>query len=368
MINDQYCPRIFHGLTLSSTPQKSISYSVCCWSKQSITSSEAQVDFDHPQIVQLRKQNQQGKLSYVHCSACIEQEKSGKKSMRMGYLEMEGADQNYDASLQYLDIYIDMTCNLACVTCGPEASTTWRNELKIKDLSVRPEVQRFLEDNFSSVNFSMLKEIRIWGGEPFLSDTHTKILQFVAGKVDTSGIRLMYNTNGTCRINQRTKELIEKFKFARISFSIDGIGEKFNYLRYPAKWTEVESNLLWWRENLPHNSMLSLTVTASILNVLYLDEVFEWHKKYFSESKFSDPIEIYVHHAFGQYGLENAPDPMIGYLRSMKNYCQPWIQELSLPSRTVDIETIVKKLHELDQRRKIDLTTALPLTAKFLNY
>jgi hypothetical protein len=367
MINNKYCPRIFHGLTLSSTPQKSISYSVCCWSKQYI-SSEGQVDFNHPQLVELRKQNQQGELSDAHCSACIEQEKSGKKSMRLGYLEMEGVEESYDVNLQHLDIQIDKTCNLACVTCGPDASTTWRKELKIKDLSVRPKIQKFLEENFSAIDFSMLKEIRIWGGEPFLTHTHKKILEFVAERVDASNIRLMYNTNGTCKIDQETKELIEKFRFARISFSIDGIGEKFDYLRYPAKWIEVESNLGWWKENLPHNSMLSLTVTASLLNVLYLDEVFEWHKKYFSESKFSDPIEIYVHHAFGQFGLENAPNSMIEYLRSIKNYCQPWIQRLNFPSKTADIKTIVSGLRELDQRRKINLMTALPLTAKFLNY
>jgi MoaA/NifB/PqqE/SkfB family radical SAM enzyme len=368
MINEKYCPRIFHGLTLSSTPQKSIYYSVCCWSDRPINSLSGKIDFHHPQLTELRKKNQQGELPYDHCSSCIEQEKSGKKSMRLGYLEMDGVHENYDVSLQHLDINIDMTCNLACVTCGPELSTTWRKELKIKDLSVRPKIREFLEENFSKIDLSMLKEIRIWGGEPFLTHTHKKILEFIAEKVDVSGIRLMYNTNGTCKIDQETKELIEKFKFARISFSVDGIDEKFDYLRYPAKWTEVESNLLWWKENLPHNSMLSLTVTASLLNVLYLDEVFEWHKKYFSESKFSDPIEIYVHNAFGQFGLENAPRPMIEYLQSMENYCQPWIQKLRLPPENTDIETIVRELRELDHRRKINLQTALPLTAKFLNY
>lgn len=368
MKNSKYCPRIFHGLTLMSRSDQSIDYSVCCWSNKSISSSDGMIDFNHPQLIELRNQNQQGELSYSHCSDCIEQEKTGKKSMRLGYLEIEGVEEDYTSSLHYLDIQIDMTCNLACITCGPELSTTWRKELKIKNLRVRPQVEKFLEEKFSSIDLDLLKEIRVWGGEPFLTHTHKKILEFIAERTNPSNIRLMYNTNGTCRIDKETKELIERFQFARISFSIDGIGERFNYLRYPAKWNEVESNLLWWKENLPHNSMLSMTVTASLLNVLYLDEVFEWHKKSFSESKFSDPIEIYVHHAFGEYALENAPIEMIEHLRSIQDYCQPWIQSLEIKTRQHTIKSIVDKLREIDNRRKVSLTSALPLSAKFLNY
>ena len=368
MSNHKYCPRIFHGLTLASLPDQSINYSVCCWSNESISSSDGVIDFNHPQLRKLRDLNQQGELSYSHCSKCIEQEKASKKSMRLGYLEMEGVEQDYVSTLQHLDIQIDMSCNLACVTCGPEFSTTWKKELKIKGLQVRPQVEKFLQEKFSSMDLSSLKEVRIWGGEPFLSHTHKKILEFVAERTNPSNIRLMYNTNGTCRIDQETKELIERFRFARISFSVDGIGERFDYLRYPAKWHEVESNLLWWKENLPHNSMLSMTVTASLLNVLYLDEVFEWHKKYFSQSKFLDPIEIYVHHAFGDYALDNAPVEMIDYLRSIKDYCQPWIQSLEIKSRNHTIESIVAKLREIDHRRRISFSAALPLSANFLDY
>lgn len=289
--------------------------------------------------------------------------------MRVGYTEMDNFEETYDVSLEYLDIQLDMTCNLACLTCGPEFSTTWRNELKIKNLSVRPRIEEFLIEKFSGVDLSGLKEVRIWGGEPFLTYTHKKILEFISAKIDTSNVRLMYNTNGTCRIDKETRELIEKFKFARISFSIDGIGDRFNYIRYPAKWDEVESNLLWWRENLPHNSMLSMTVTASVLNVLYLDEVFDWHREHFSKSIFSDPIEIYVHNAFGEYGLENMPVDMVDGLRSIKGYCQPWIQHLNISKPTQNgLDTIRKKIKEADVRRGLNLADVLPLTAKFLDY
>jgi hypothetical protein len=83
------------------------------------------VDFFHPDLTQLRVKNQQHILPEFFCSKCIAQEQSNKKSMRLGYLETHGKE-TYDPSIQYLDVDIDYTCNLACVTCGPELSTTWR--------------------------------------------------------------------------------------------------------------------------------------------------------------------------------------------------------------------------------------------------
>jgi MoaA/NifB/PqqE/SkfB family radical SAM enzyme len=327
-----------------------------------------QVDFFHPNLIELRDKNQLQTLSTSFCSKCIVQEQSNKKSMRLGYLETHG-EETYDPSIQYLDVNIDYTCNLACVTCGPGASTTWRNELGIKGVDVRPNIDNFIKTKLQTLDLSKLQELRMWGGEPFLTLTHKQILQHLVDHTDVSQIRLMYNTNGTQRIDQSTRELIEKFKFARISFSIDGIGNQFEYLRYPAKWNEVEENLFWWQKNLPHNCMLSLTVTASILNVLNLDSVYNWHKENFSKSVFGDPIEIYTHQAFGIYGLESMPDAMIKHFKSQSNYCQPWIQQLKiLGTQQYNLKKVQEELQKNDQRRNLNLAEVFPEIAKFIQY
>jgi len=363
----KYCPRIHHGLMLAEINRQSLSYSVCCWADQLIRTSD-QVNFFHPNLAQLRVENQQDTLPKSFCAKCIVQENSNKKSMRLGYLETHGKE-TYDSSIQYLDVNIDYTCNLACVTCGPELSTTWRNELGIKGIDVRPNIDNFIKTKLHTLDLSRLREIRMWGGEPFLTLTHKQILQHLIEHVDVSQITLMYNTNGTQRIDQSTKELIEKFKFARISFSIDGIGNQFEYLRYPAKWNEVEENLFWWQKNLPHNSMLSLTVTASILNILRLDDVCNWHKQHFSKSVFGDDIEIYIHQAFGIYGLESMPDAMIEYLISKLDYCQPWIQQLKiLGTQKYNLKKVLEQLQKNDHRRNLNMAAVFPEVAAFINY
>ena len=363
----KYCPRIHHGLMLSNVTQNSFSYSACCWSKNNINTSST-VDFFHPSLVELRTTNQQQKLPESECSKCIHQENTNKKSMRQGYLETHGPE-TFDASIQYLDINIDYTCNLACVTCGPGLSTTWRKELGIKGQHVRPNLDKFFLEKLDSLDLSKLQEVRMWGGEPFLTLTHKKILEYIKSRTDPSQIKLMYNTNGTQRIDQATNHLIEQFKFARISFSIDGIGDQFEYLRYPAKWPQVEETLMWWRENLPHNSMLSLTVTASILNVIDIGQVYDWCKLHFSKSIFGDDIEIYVHQAFGEYGLETMPESMITHFKSITDYCQPWIQQLNMLGQNKhNLKLVVKQLEKNDQRRGINLIDVYPAVAEFINY
>lgn len=357
-----YCPRIFHGLTLHDISDSSVSYSACCWTPQRIKSNT--IDFDHTTLVKLRELNQQEILPPGYCSACINNE----SSMRSGYVQMHGP-ATYDRSLQYLDINIDYTCNLACITCGPELSTTWRKELKLKNMNVRPHVDQFIKDKIEPLDLSQLKEVRIWGGEPFLTNTHKLILEHIVKHSDPKNIRLMYNTNGTCRIDDYTKSLIEKFKFARISFSVDSVDAEFEYLRYPAKWNNVEENLLWWRDNLPSNSMLSLTVTASLLNVLSLNKVFDWHQTNFSKSCFGDDIEIYVHQAFGVFGLEAMPLDMVTHLKSIKNFCVPWIQTTNiLGSKPFMLQQALNKLKEIDQRRNLYLSEVMPTVADFIGY
>jgi len=365
MNTQNFCPRIHHGIFIKSTSKEDIAYSVCCWSKDLIKSKE--LFFDHQKLIDLRTDNLTGTLPLNVCETCLVQEKTDKKSMRNGYLETHG-DINPKDGLQYLDINIDMTCNLACVTCGPWSSTTWRNELKIKDSAVRPNVDNFLLEKINKLELKQLREIRIWGGEPFLTNTHHQILKHIADKIDVSQVKLMYNTNGTQIINNDTKKLIERFKFARISFSIDAIGPAFEYIRYPAKWEEVEKNLLWWKNNLPCNSMLSMTVTASILNILHLDSVYQWKKQNFDTSCHGDDIEIYVHQAFGKYGLEYMPENMVNHFRQIENYCQPWLQELSIVGIAGQTSSVKGTLKQNDQRRNMFLPDYLPDVAKFIGY
>lgn len=364
--NSLYCPRIFHGLTLKNITRHSFDYSVCCWFKDVVKNPDS-INFHHHILQDLRSVNQQGHLPMPQCSGCIIPERAGSASMRNGYVDIHGP-ATYDPVLKYLDINIDYTCNSACVTCGPTLSTTWRRELKIKGPSPRPLIDKFLE-SLDSLNLDQLEEVAIWGGEPFLTNTHIEILEYFVAKGLAPQIRLMYNTNGTRRINDQTRELLEKFKFVRISFSVDAINDRFHYIRYPAHWNEVENNLLWWRENLPHNSMLSITVTISLLNAFYVNEVVKWHQENFAFSKYGDPIELYSHPAEGDYGLEYLPQQAAHYLKSINNHALSWVQNFQdIGKKTHLLHKTLDLIRQNDLRRNLDLAQFCPEVAELIGY
>ena len=52
-----------------------------------------------------------------------------------------------------------------------------------------------------------------------------------------------YNTNGTQLPPREIFDLWKQFKRVEIAFSIDDVGEPFEYQRHPANWKEVNHNL-----------------------------------------------------------------------------------------------------------------------------
>ena len=373
-MSSNYCPRIFHGMSLHSLTDTSVDYSVCCLTSKTIFGPE--IADDHPVIQNLRAANKQNLLPYDYCKTCIEQEASGNHSLRLGFAELHG-EPTYDNSIQYLDINIDRTCNLACVSCGPASSTTWRNELRNAGqeyfkVQTRPQdLEQFIKKRFDKLDLSKLREINIYGGEPFLTNSHVAVLEYIVDLGIANQVRLHYNTNGTQRIKDSVKKLMEMFEFVRINFSIDAVGSQFEYIRYGAKWDSVQQTLLWWKNNLPHNSMLSITVTVSVLNALCLNELSKWKHEHFDKTIFGDPIEIISQPAhLTPVKLENMNTELQDYIKNF-NYDPEWkwLKNSSLLAANAgNLEKLLNWLQVVDQRRNLNFALIDPVTSKLLGY
>ena len=82
------------------------------------------------------------------------------------------------------------------------------------------------------------------GGEPFMIRDHFKILMHCVEKGYAKNIDIHYNTNGTHLPPRDIFDLWKYFKRVEIAFSIDDVGEQFQYQRHPANWKEVNHNLV----------------------------------------------------------------------------------------------------------------------------
>ena len=220
------------------------------------------------------------------CYTCVLAEQLGNSSRRQGSNQWytDNGHNNTKIELLRLDYWTGDACNLRCSICGPQYSSAWKEELKLPII----ERKQTINNTWKDLDLSKLKLIHFNGGEPLLSKEH---IQFLIAVPNKSQVVVNYNTNGTIKPSTQLLELWEEFKLIQLDFSIDDIGDRFEYQRYPAKWNNVVENLQWYINNSPVNCMFAVNTTVSILNQNNLTNLNDWLVQNFSTNRVSDPIE-----------------------------------------------------------------------------
>lgn len=235
------------------------------------------------------------------CEVCIKSEHQLGNSRRLGTQRRyrDWGKDNTDIELLSMDYWVGDTCNLKCIICGPHSSSQWKEELNIP----LAEKKSVVNQNWKELDLSSLRTIHFNGGEPLLSKEHVKLLDEVPNK---GQVRVNYNTNATILPTAELLKLWEQFELVQLDFSIDDLGDRFEYQRYPAKWQSVTENLQWFIDNCPVNCMFAVNTTVSILNYANLDNLSMWLQQNFSSNRVTDPIEHRRQMAHGIFSLANA--------------------------------------------------------------
>ena len=230
----------------------------------------------------------------LNCQQCWDDESHGFESKRLR--DNKTYQQRFNLLFHKKDLlepnpllaeyYIRLgnDCNLRCVTCNDNLSTGWLSENKKFNLPYSFRNVISSDDpiwNHIEQHSKYAKMIVFIGGEPFMIniDQQISLLSALVKDHSASHIELRYQTNGT-KIPKDLFALWGNFKKVTVWFSIDGIGDSFNYLRYPANWNEVSNNILEFK-NLQEtlvNLDLKVTTTLSILNALEIENVLDWCK------------------------------------------------------------------------------------------
>ena len=276
------CFDAFKNINIANT-QGQLRIGPCCVAPTKFTDT---IDFHNNQYLAELRDKWNNNIWPKECSRCKQAEDQGLVSKRMGS-EQWYTDQglnNNTVELIRLDYWVGNMCNLACAICSPASSSTWCQELKLPIVSKKANINKFWQD----LDLSSLKLIHFHGGEPLMSKEHVKMLQAVPFK---DQVQVTYNTNATIRVTDELKDLWSQFQLVHLDFSIDDIGDRFEYQRYPANWEDVVSNLNWYLETAPHNVMFGINTTVSWLNQHSLPDLENWLKQNFSTSRFADPVE-----------------------------------------------------------------------------
>jgi radical SAM protein with 4Fe4S-binding SPASM domain len=238
-------------------------------------------------LIEIKKQFQQGEWP-KGCERCrIEESNNVKSKRQLDYKRWENDYKNYNTDhdgFLTASIAFGNTCNLKCITCSPISSSRWQQEFQdLHNIQILPNhfyKNDFVDDFLKST--PNIIHIDVGGGEPFLSGVsqQLELLRRYIESGQSKSISLHYTTNGTVFPNDNWWELWDKFCNVEIQISIDGIGKRFEYIRFPATWESLVENIHQYQLKLQQlsNFKISLSHSVSAYNIYYIDEFFNWCK------------------------------------------------------------------------------------------
>lgn len=370
-----HCPLWTSGLYIEKINQSNALVSMCCF-QESNHRPYSTIDFhNNDYLNSIRESVKQG-LNLKECDSCFINEKFGNQSYRQGQLrvfednQIENTDQIELISLLY---NCENVCNLKCITCSPRYSSLWKSDYKKLGYSV--EVQKLAANKntlYNSLDFSKLRLIHFQGGEPFMTDDHEGVLSKAYNQGSLDKTTVSYNTNGSIFPNASTVELWKKTKQTKIYFSIDAVDEAYHYIRYPAYWQQVKSNMLAMRDLNLDNLWFELGVTVSLANIFYIQDIIDWRDKFFATDNYNNNIQIYINFA-GDWSHggkvlnivtadDNLKTKMLKYLSTLtdKNIANSCISMLNAVDCSLNTNNQwIDYLDKLDQLRATDWKTSL---------
>lgn len=228
------------------------------------------------------------------CQSCWDEEAAGIPSFRLQWAKDKKINtDNIDFAPiatqgpRAMDLKLNNVCNLKCRICGPQASSTFLKEYQ-EQYNIKIEDGAYWLSNkiLGTANEEVIKKwandlihLEITGGEPMASPENIKVLELLINSGKASGISVLLNTNGTL-YNKKFLDLLVKFKEITLCISVDDLGERLEYERYPTEWATIQDNIKKFIELKSKNSNLFLTLcpTVSVFNVYYLTEYLQWAK------------------------------------------------------------------------------------------
>ncbi len=239
------------------------------------------------EVLELRNKMLSGEKD-PKCYECWNEDSVNKTSMRKWSLRNKTPEiineEIQNPKLKHYILDTGNACNLACRTCGPWASSTIVKERKEKskfdkrhDIHVG-EIRKTDIESFCHEDFSNLENIDVLGGEPLSNLEHFVVLQKIIEQGHAPHCSINYSTNGTVKIGQHHLQMMLQFKHIFIMLSYDAIGKHSEYIRTGSKWHEVTMNLEMIKALRDKNSNINLEChpTISALNIMYIEELFDW--------------------------------------------------------------------------------------------
>ncbi|MBL7777708.1 MAG: twitch domain-containing radical SAM protein [Chitinophagales bacterium] len=314
---------------------------------------------------------------FAGCNECWREQAMGLRPMRYDSYGYNVSEKQVQKPLMPMRVEINASniCNLRCRICMPTASHRWIPEAK--KLYNWNEETHF---NMTPQNIEAIKswvpnftQIGFFGGEPLMSHENIDLMRHCVETGHSKHISILLNTNGTV-YSDEIVQLFLQFQKVFINFSIDDIGERFEYQRSGAKWDEVVQNMKSYLKHGGHTDadVIEAKICCSVtnMNIWYFPEYFQFMNEHFPGM----PVYWNLVYAPHEFSLEILPDQVKEKIRErLRNYVKTSYQPTREKTKTVedliiflenkidkDFGSFFKKIKQHDEYRQEDFAKVFP--------
>jgi MoaA/NifB/PqqE/SkfB family radical SAM enzyme len=218
-----------------------------------------------------------------------------------------------------------------------------------------------------------IQYIEFTGGEPFMIQEHFDLLQRLVDRGIAKQIEIHYNTNGTQWPDQ-AEEIWRHFKTVEIAFSIDDVGDRFEYQRSNAAWSKVCNNIELFKQMRDRNPRIRLQVctTVNVFNVYYIEQVANW----INTQGFDFVYWNMMHEAY-YFSISTLPESAKQAIatklqsaqvdhKTQQEFAQ--IIDFMMRGASLDGDILRMRIRDLDRKREQSLAQVEPELARLINY
>ena len=284
---------------------------ICCMNQDNITKDDGYFHFNMTRdkisdswnseyMKEMRVKLMNGE-KHDNCRRCYQQEELGHQAMRddLGMKDLikdTGEDGTYNKQPNTLELHFGNLCNLSCKMCSQNYSTTIGKEL-IKMGENDPEFLKWVKSQSGNINnwtgqldvaYDWFKDkkirlqvfehvsknvtnLQVIGGEPTVIKEFWELLEYLDDNNTLAEKNLLVSSNLT-NVNPKLTRWLGKTQEWMVAASIDGIGDRNRYIRYPSDWNTILRNLKFYNEIIAQTKKGKISYGPAI-QLLNIDQI-----------------------------------------------------------------------------------------------
>ena len=240
----------------------------------------------------------------ANCTKCVASESKGLQSMRTTnnkekYLSSTNTDGSIEYNPESLELHFGNTCNLHCKMCSQQFShmigkelikmgeqdpeflkwvkmesgvlNNWTGDLEIAyDWYKNEKIKKSIFEHVSK----NVEQLVVIGGEPTIIKEFYELLEYCSVQNTLQDKNLTITTNMT-NTNKNLSTWLGSVKSFMLHASIDGLGERNKYIRFPCDWNSVLKSMDFYKETIKkyNNGRFSFAPAIQLLNIDQLSDL-----------------------------------------------------------------------------------------------